>query len=223
MIRVTRLDAHYVHSPFRRRSCLCGSRLHRIGNQKVGWRRLKHMNLRHLFRRPPDPPPLSDEEWATIAAALRAMPIPPARRNFYLTAEQAERLRPRKWSMRLAIPAPLATGLAAVLLLVALAPALLNGLAASTVVPAAPVSATAGPFFGSFEQSGGVTFDNSAASASPLAPVGAPKALDACPSFAVTAASPSPSPSPSPQPALSSVTPPPSAAPNPVPTCDPAP
>lgn len=168
------------------------------------------MDLRNLFhRRDLDLLPLTEEEWAPIAAALRAMPDIPAPRDFRLTEAQAERLRHRPWRERFALPAPVAGGLVAVLVLAIVAPSFLGGQggaapgpafeAADTTITTGPDNRDGGSYFGTSSAPGVVTI---------------PKAVDAC----LPTPTPDPFATPNPTP-----TPDPSATPAPTPSCDPAP
>jgi len=88
------------------------------------------------------------DDLAAIRGAMTALPVPPRRRDYRLTAEDAARLRPSGWRRLLewlAAPGsavrPLATGLATLgvvgLLLTSSLPGLLSGLGSAGAAPAA--------------------------------------------------------------------------------------
>lgn len=149
------------------------------------------MNLHHPFRRAQtEVEPLSEEEWAPIAAALRSMPTPPARRDFRITPAQALALRPRPWHTRIMAPASIASGALALVLAVLLAPPLLSGMADS-----GSMTLEVGR-----DAARGIPDNETAAPSAPSAPgiMASPTDL-ACPSPSVAQdASSSPSPSPTP-------------------------
>lgn len=118
------------------------------------------------------------DDLLAIRGAMTALPVPPRRRDYRLTAEDAARLRPSGWRRViewLAAPGstvrPLATGLATLglvgLLLTSGVPGMLSGLgsagAAPAAAPAGPVNDAATGGSGSTELQG--TYSTPAASA----------------------------------------------------------
>jgi hypothetical protein len=120
------------------------------------------------------------DDLLAIRGAMTALPVPPRRRDYRLTAEDAARLRPSGWRRLiewLAAPGstvrPLATGLATLgltgLLLTSGVPGMLSGFGsaggAPVAAPAGPVEDAAGGGSGSTELQG--TYTSPAASGAP--------------------------------------------------------
>lgn len=170
------------------------------------------MNLRRLLhRRESDLPPLSLEEWAPLAAALRTLPdIAPPRPLRFVFPPVAQPLR-QGWRQGWAFPRPLA-GALAVLLIVALAgPSFLSSLNSA----ATPTREAGDNALAPAGRDDGLDFSAGAIVTSPT--VDKPKALDACDRTPLTTSSPRPQASPRPTPTASAGP----TAPIPAPTCDP--